>query len=55
MSGPYEIRYAEEAADDIRGLRAFDRRKVLDAIEQQIVHVLRVLRKTTQPTPEESP
>jgi mRNA-degrading endonuclease RelE of RelBE toxin-antitoxin system len=95
MSGPYEIRYAEQAADDIRSLRAFDQRALIDGIEQYLAHqprqvsksrikamtqpfwshfrlrigdlrayydvdeeqhtvnVLRVLKKTTQPTPEE--
>ena len=38
MSRPYEIRYAEEAIADIRALRTFDQRKVLDAIEQYLAH-----------------
>jgi mRNA-degrading endonuclease RelE of RelBE toxin-antitoxin system len=95
-SGRYEICYAEQAANDIRGLRAFDQRTVIDAIEQHLSHepgrisksrikamtqpfwshfrlrigdfrayydvdeerrtvnVLRVLKKATQSTPEES-
>ena len=36
MSGPYEIHYAEEAAEDIRGLRAFDQSKVMDGIEEHL-------------------
>ena len=32
----YEIRYADAAAADIRQLRAFDRRRVLDAIEEYL-------------------
>ena len=36
MSGPYEIRYAEEAGEDIRGLRAFDQSKVMDGIEEYL-------------------
>jgi mRNA-degrading endonuclease RelE of RelBE toxin-antitoxin system len=97
MSEPYEIRYASVAAADVRSLRAFDQRKVLEGIEQHLtfqprfvsrsrikimvqpfwsryrlrlddfrvyydvdeesrrVHVLRVLRKITESTPEESP
>ena len=97
MSEPYEIRYAEEAAADIRALRAYDQRKILDGIEvhlthqprflsrtrikgmvqpfwsqyrlrveefrvyydvddeTHVVHVLRVLQKTTQLTPEANP
>jgi mRNA-degrading endonuclease RelE of RelBE toxin-antitoxin system len=97
MSEPYEIRYAAEAADDIRSLRKFDQRKVLAGVELHLAHqprlesksrikamvqpfwsqyrlriddfrvyydvtdeprrvnVLRVLQKTTQSTPEESP
>jgi len=38
MNGPYEIRYAEEAVEDIRTLRAFDQRRVLDGIEQHLAH-----------------
>ena len=38
MADPYDIQYAPEAADDIRGLRAFDRAKVLSAIEQHLRH-----------------
>jgi mRNA-degrading endonuclease RelE of RelBE toxin-antitoxin system len=37
-SGPYEIRYACEAVQDIRGLRKFDQRKVLDGIEIYLSH-----------------
>jgi mRNA interferase RelE/StbE len=97
MSEPYEIRYAASAVADVRALRAFDQRKLLDAIGRHLtfqpklasksriklmvqpfwsqyrlrlddfrvyydvdegsrrVHVLRVPRKTTGPTPEESP
>ena len=38
MTEPYEIRYAEEALGDIRALRAFDQRRVLEAIEQHLSH-----------------
>jgi hypothetical protein len=30
---PYEIRYAAEAVADLRAMRAFDQRNVLDGIE----------------------
>ena len=36
MSRPYEISYAEEAAGDIRGLRAFDQNKVMAGIEEHL-------------------
>lgn len=36
MADSYDIRYAPEAADDIRGLRAFDRKTILDLIEQHL-------------------
>jgi mRNA-degrading endonuclease RelE of RelBE toxin-antitoxin system len=94
---PYEIQYAAEAAADLRAMRPFDRRNVLDGIELHLLHqpklvsksrikvmvqpfwsqyrlrisdfriyydvddndrvvnVLRVLVKTTDQTPEESP
>lgn len=95
MSDPYEIDYAEEAVSDIGAMRAFDRTKVLDVVEEHLtyqpttvsksrikamlqpfwsqyrlradeyriyydvdeesraVHILRVLMKGTEPTPEE--
>lgn len=34
----YEILYANEAADDIRALRAFDQRKVLLGIEAHLLY-----------------
>src|SRR5438552_16180028 len=36
MADPFEIRYALEAAEDVRGLRAFDREKGLSAIEEHL-------------------
>ncbi len=45
-SGPYEIRYANEAAQDIRGLRKFDQRKVIDGIETHLTHQPRFLSKS---------
>ena len=36
MMEPFDIRYAAVAANDIRRLRAFDQRKVLDAIEEHL-------------------
>ena len=33
---PYEIRYATEAEADVLALRAYDRAKVLDGIEQHL-------------------
>ena len=38
MGMQYNVQYAEAAAEDIRGLRAFDRRKVLDGIEEHLTH-----------------
>lgn len=35
---PFEIRLAEEAQDDLRGLRAFDRTRVAAGMEQQLIH-----------------
>lgn len=97
MSRPYQIFYAKRAADDVRTLRRFDQRKVMQGIERHLtgqpklvsrsriklmrqpfwsqfrlrledlrvyydvdddlrqVRVLRVLTKTTDQTPEESP
>ena len=31
---PYEIRYSDEAIEQLKGLRAFDRTAILDQIEQ---------------------
>jgi mRNA interferase RelE/StbE len=36
MAEPHQIQYAREAVEDIRGLRAFNRAAVLDAIEQHL-------------------
>ncbi len=32
----YRIRFAESVEKDLRGLRAYDRKKILDAIERQL-------------------
>ena len=34
----YEIRYAAEAVNDLRGIRPFSRREVLDGIELHLRH-----------------
>ncbi len=34
----YAIEYAEGVADDLAGLRAFDRKTLLDRIEEQLTH-----------------
>jgi hypothetical protein len=36
MPDPFKIQYASEAAEHIRGLRAFDRKNILDAIAQHL-------------------
>jgi mRNA-degrading endonuclease RelE of RelBE toxin-antitoxin system len=38
MSQPYEIRYAQAAVDDIRGLRVHEQRQVLDGVVQHLSH-----------------
>jgi mRNA-degrading endonuclease RelE of RelBE toxin-antitoxin system len=43
---PYEIRYANEAVDDIRGMRKFDQRKVLEGIEIHLTHQPRFVSKS---------
>lgn len=35
---PYEILVHEKAAEEIEGFRAFDQRRILDAIENQLSH-----------------
>ena len=37
-SEPYEIRYANEAVQDVRGMRKFDQRKVLEGIEIHLTY-----------------
>ena len=37
-SSPHTLRYADEAVQDLRTIRAFDQRKVLDAIEAHLLH-----------------
>ena len=34
----YEIRYAHDAADDLRSLRPFDQRKVFAGVERHLLH-----------------
>jgi mRNA-degrading endonuclease RelE of RelBE toxin-antitoxin system len=34
----YDVEYAEDVADDLRRLRAHDRRRILDRIEEQLAH-----------------
>jgi mRNA interferase RelE/StbE len=34
MADRYEIHYAQEAVEDVRPLRAFDQKKLLDAVAQ---------------------
>lgn len=34
----FTIRYAEGVADDLAGLRAFDRKAILDRIDEQLTH-----------------
>jgi mRNA-degrading endonuclease RelE of RelBE toxin-antitoxin system len=46
MSEPYEIRYADEAAADIRALRAFDKRKILDGIETHLTYQPKVVSRS---------
>ena len=36
MADQYEIRYTNEAVEDIRPLRAFDQRRILDAIARHL-------------------
>ncbi len=36
MGEPYEIRYADEAVSDLRSLRPFDQRKVLEGVERHL-------------------
>ncbi len=33
---PYSIQYAEEAVEDIKALRAYDQRKILDGIQSHL-------------------
>ena len=37
MAECYQIRYAAQAADDVRGLRAFDRKLIVELIEQHLL------------------
>ena len=46
MRQPFTIVFAERVKEDIKGLRAYDRRLLLDAIERQLIHTPHVA--TTQ-------
>ncbi len=37
-SEPYDVQYAEEAVADLRPMRAFDQRAVLEGIEIHLLH-----------------
>ena len=37
-SVPYKIRYANEAVDDVRGMRKFDQRTLLEGIKIHLTH-----------------
>src|SRR5271166_1536767 len=43
---PYQIRYANEAVEDIRRMRKFDQRKVLEGIEIHLTHQPKFLSKS---------
>jgi len=34
----YEIQYASGVSEDLKGVRAFDRARILDGIEEQLAH-----------------
>ncbi|HEY7154198.1 MAG TPA: type II toxin-antitoxin system RelE/ParE family toxin [Gemmataceae bacterium] len=34
----YELEYVEGVADDLKGLRASDRKRILDKIDEQLTH-----------------
>jgi mRNA-degrading endonuclease RelE of RelBE toxin-antitoxin system len=36
MGEPYDIQYADEAVADLRALRAYDQRRILDGIERHL-------------------
>jgi mRNA-degrading endonuclease RelE of RelBE toxin-antitoxin system len=46
MSEPYEIQYADEAVSDLRRLRAFDQRRILDGIELHLTNQPRFLSRS---------
>ena len=46
MAEPYDVIYAQEAAEDIRRLRVYDQRIVLDGIEQHLSYQPRLVSKT---------
>jgi mRNA interferase RelE/StbE len=46
MSQPYDIHYADEAVDDVRTLRAFDQRKVLQGIGTHLTYQPKAVSRT---------
>jgi mRNA interferase RelE/StbE len=38
MASQFQIRYTQEVAAEIQALRAFESRKIVDAIEQHLLH-----------------
>lgn len=43
---PYDIQYAEQAVEDLRAMRAFDQRAVLEGIEIHLLHQPRFISKS---------
>ncbi len=35
---PYHVQYSQEAVEDIKALRAYDQRKILDTVERHLFH-----------------
>ena len=38
MAAPFKIQYADEAVADLKALRAYDQRKILDGIKLHLSH-----------------
>lgn len=46
MAEPYDIYYSQDATDDVRPLRVYDQRLVLDGIEQHLSYQPRLVSRT---------
>ncbi len=45
-SEPYDIQYADEAVEDLRAMRAFDQRAVLEGVEIHLLHQPKFISKS---------
>jgi mRNA-degrading endonuclease RelE of RelBE toxin-antitoxin system len=46
MAEPYDIRYSQEAVNDLVAIRAYDQRAIIDGIEQHLINQPRLVSRS---------